>query len=47
MLYPKGQLLDALTTDPALAEQVFAVLQDITPLSYCPKGTCMAGGCMR
>jgi predicted RNA methylase len=44
MLYPKGPLLDALTADPALAERVFAALQNITPAQLLSEGRVYGGG---
>jgi hypothetical protein len=44
MLYARGQLLDALTTDPALAGKVFAALQNITPAQLLSEGRVYGGG---
>lgn len=44
MLYPKGPLLPALTSDPALAGRVFEALQSITPAQLLSEGRVYGGG---
>jgi adenine-specific DNA-methyltransferase len=44
MLYPKGQLRDALTKDPKLQGQVFEALQQITPAQLLAEGRVYGGG---
>jgi hypothetical protein len=44
LLYPKGQLRDALAANPDLAEQVFVALQHITPAQLISEGRVYGGG---
>jgi hypothetical protein len=44
MLYPKGQLRDALAKDPGLQRQVFEALQRITPAQFLSEGRVYGGG---
>lgn len=44
MLYPKGPLLKALTSDPTLAGRVFEALQNITPAQLLSEGRVYGGG---
>jgi hypothetical protein len=44
MLYPKGQLRDALAKDPGLQGRVFEALQRITPAQLLAEGRVYGGG---
>jgi hypothetical protein len=44
MLYPKGQLRDALASNPELGAQVFEALQRITPAQLLSEGRVYGGG---
>ena len=44
MLYPKGQLRDALAKNPGLQGRVFEALQSITPAQFLSEGRVYGGG---